>query len=110
MISWAAYDGNLELLKWLRAKGCPWNEKTCECAAMQGQYRCLVYAHKNGCPCGQKTCYEAAYACHRCLRYLRQNGCPWTAEARDHAVQRGYADTFGNLVEADDDSDDDDYY
>ena len=45
-----AYDGNLELLQFLRAKGCPWDEWTCTYAAKNGQLECLKYAHENGCP------------------------------------------------------------
>ena len=29
----AAENGHLEVLKWARENGCPWNELTCSCAA-----------------------------------------------------------------------------
>ena len=55
-----AYDGNLELLQFLRAKGCPWDEWTCTYAAKNGQLECLKYAHENGCSWTEWTCEYAA--------------------------------------------------
>ena len=45
-----ARNGNVELLKFLHEKGCPWNEWTCSDAAEYGHLECLKYAHENGCP------------------------------------------------------------
>jgi hypothetical protein len=42
-----ALNGNLELLLFLRAKGCPWDEETCTGAAKYGHLECLKYAHEN---------------------------------------------------------------
>ena len=71
-----AYDGNLELLQFLRAKGCPWDEWTCTYAAKNGQLECLKYAHENGCPWDKWTCSWAAKKGHlkECLKYA-QEGC-----------------------------------
>ena len=62
--------GHLELLQWLRAEGCPWDEcKTCQAAVEQGQVETL--------------------------RWARENGCPWTAGIRDWAAAKlGYTDDF----------------
>ena len=51
-----AEKGNLELLKVLHEKGCPWNEDTCRCAAENGHIECLKYARENGCPWDEWTC------------------------------------------------------
>ena len=45
-----ALKGNLELLQFLRAKGCPWDGWTCSSAAKNGHLECLKYAHENKCP------------------------------------------------------------
>ena len=41
-----AENGNLELLEFLRGKGCPWDERTCSNAALNGHLECLKYAHE----------------------------------------------------------------
>ena len=43
-------NGNVELLKFLRGKGCPWDEWTCSLATRNGHLECLKYAHENECP------------------------------------------------------------
>ena len=73
-----ARNGNVELLKFLHEKGCPWNEWTCFEAAQYGHLECLKYAHKNGCPCDGRTCFLAARGGHlEFLKYLHEHGCPW---------------------------------
>ncbi len=75
-----AYDGNLELLQFLRAKGCPWDEDTCLNAAKNGQLECLEYAHENGCPWDETTCKYAVQNGHlECLKYAHKNGCRGSA-------------------------------
>ena len=77
----AARSGNLELVKWLRGDGCPWDAYTCYWAVDQGHVKVL--------------------------RWLRGNGCPWSAGTRERAATKlGYTDDFGNLVIW---SDDDEY-
>ena len=57
--------------------GCPWDEKTCAEAAFNGDLECLKYAHENGCPWDEETCAEAAQYGHlECLKYAHENGCP----------------------------------
>ena len=47
---YAAENGHLEVLKWLRENGCPWNEWTCKNAAGNGHLEILKWARENGCP------------------------------------------------------------
>ena len=69
----AARGGNLELVRWLRGEGCPWDALTCYAAVDQGHVEVL--------------------------RWLRENGCPWMAEIRDKAAaELGYTDDLGNLL------------
>ena len=46
----ASWDGHLEILKWARENGCPWNEDTCANAAENGYLEVLKWARENGCP------------------------------------------------------------
>jgi len=65
--SWAAEGGHLEVLKWARENGCPWNERTCSCAAKGGHLEVLKWARENGCPWGEQTCsFAAGTATSRC--------------------------------------------
>ena len=57
----AARGGHLELLKYLREKGCTWNERTCAAAAQEGHVHVLEYLRTNGCPWSSDAClYFAA--------------------------------------------------
>ena len=79
-----AMNGNLELLKFLHEKGCPWDEVTCSQAAQYGHLECLKYAHENGCPWDRKTRLKAAKNGHfECLQYARENGGPSDEELPD---------------------------
>ena len=51
----AARSGQLEELKALRAKRCPWNESTCTYAAEGGHLEVLKWARANGCPWDEET-------------------------------------------------------
>ena len=72
----AASYGNLEVLQWVRAEGCPWDAETCQVAARKDGHL-------------------------ETLRWARENGCEWDAEIRDWAAaELEYTDDFGNLVDA----------
>lgn len=55
-----APPGNLITLQWLRLKGCPWDESTCNMAAREGHQRVLEWARENGCPWRETTSNAAA--------------------------------------------------
>ena len=57
-----ALKGNLELLLFLRAKGCPWGEETCTGAAQYGHLECLKYAHENGCPWDEELSHSFSFS------------------------------------------------
>ena len=50
MCSLAAKGGQLEVLQWARANGCPWDEETCAFATIGGHLEVLQLARVNGCP------------------------------------------------------------
>ena len=54
-VSWAARFGQLEMLQWARASGCPWNAATCSEAALGGHLEVLQWARANGCPWDHHT-------------------------------------------------------
>ena len=83
VMKFAAKSGNLELVRWLRAEGCPWDKWTCHYALINGHVEIL--------------------------RWARENGCEWRVEDRDKAAaELGYTDDLGNLV--DDYSDDEEFH
>ena len=41
---------DIDIMKFLHARGCPWDEQTCWHAAVTGNLPSLKYAHENGCP------------------------------------------------------------
>ena len=52
----AAEGGHLEMLKWARENGCPWDEDTCANAAKGGHLEVLKWARENDCPWDEWTC------------------------------------------------------
>src|SRR4051812_5093758 len=52
----AALDGSLNLIKWARINGCPWDAYTCANAARGGHLEALQWARANGCPWDWSTC------------------------------------------------------
>jgi hypothetical protein len=77
VINYAVTNGLLDLIKWARKNGCPWNEDTCFNAARGGHLEVLKWARENGCPWDSRTCYNAATGGHlEVLQWARENGCP----------------------------------
>ena len=52
----AALGGHLEVLKWLRSEGCPWNERACQWAARHGHLEVLKWLRSEGCPWNEEQC------------------------------------------------------
>ena len=72
----AAHEGRLEVLQWLRAKGCEWNAVTCSVAAGRGHLDVLRWARANGCEWDTGTCSAAARGGHLAvLEWAREKGC-----------------------------------
>ena len=118
--SFAAKNGNINLLKYLHKNGCIWDEETIGNAVKNGHYDCLIYAHENGCsmdldickyaalhghldcliyahekgyPWAESTCNEAAENGHlECLKYAHENGCPWNEWTTEYAAKNNHLD------------------
>ena len=58
---WAGRVGYLEMLRWARANGCPWDAQTCSGAAFEGHLEVLHWARVKGCPCDEEKCVNEAY-------------------------------------------------
>ena len=73
----AAGRGDLEMLKWLRAKGCPWDVKACRSAAKSGHLEVLKWLRAEGCPWDEYACESAEVGGQlEVLKWLRDAGCP----------------------------------
>ena len=91
----AARHGHLEVLKWLRAKGCPWGTRTSAGAARGGRLEVLQWMRGQDLPCpwdsDVNVCYHAARGGHlEVLRWLRSQGCPWDGRESSAAAKNGH--------------------
>lgn len=74
----AARGGRLEVLRWLRSEGCPWDEYTCSEAARHGRLEILKWARENGCDWDYWTCcLSFENERFEILRWTLENGCPY---------------------------------
>jgi hypothetical protein len=77
----AARNGDLEMLKALRADDCPWDARTCAYAAAGGHLAMVKWTWPNfdhDCPLCKWTCSYAAEGSHlETLKWAREQGCPW---------------------------------
>jgi len=69
----------LEVLKWAREAGCPWDSQTCTMAAMWGQPDVMQWAWDHDCPLGGPYSCARAAECGQleALQWLRGHQCPW---------------------------------
>ena len=56
----AACNGHLEVVKWLHANGCPWDEKACLFAGARKHWDILQYLVDNKCPGWEEAAIEHA--------------------------------------------------
>ena len=85
----AAAGGHLEILKWLRSVGYPWDEKAMATgssaiysqAAGGGHLEILKWLRSEGCPWDARACLCAArYGRLEILKWLRSEGYPWNEQ------------------------------
>ena len=77
---WAAFGGQLEVIKWLRAKGCPWGKSTSSRAAEGGHLEVLQWmrAQDPPCPWSSDVFFHAAlHGQEEVQRWAESQGCPW---------------------------------
>lgn len=70
--------GHLDVLKYARKEGAPWDERVSRAAAANGHIAVLRYLAEEGCPFDANTAAGAAEGGRlRTLKFLRSQGCPW---------------------------------
>jgi len=72
----AAWNGYVEVLKYLHEHGCPWNEICCYYASKFGHLHILKYLYDNGCRWDEIACclIVVEFGHLECLKYLHENG------------------------------------
>jgi hypothetical protein len=105
--SQVAHTNKLELLKWAREeKKCKWDKRTINAAAYQGNLEMVKYCVANKCPIG--TALRDAGACANaaengqleCLKYLREEAkAPWNSSTAARAAENGHLHILEYLVE-----------
>ena len=95
VFSFACAGGNLEIMKWLRSEGCPWNASACNGAAWGGHLEILKWLRSKGCPWDWRSCSRAAGGGHlETLKWLRSEGCPWNQYACSGAAWGGHLEVL----------------
>ena len=72
-----AWEGHMEIVKYLRQLGISWDEDTCAHAAVSGYLELLKWARLKKCPWNEDTCSLTALNEHlELLKWARANQCP----------------------------------
>ena len=97
-----AQTNKLELLKWIREeKKCEWGGGTINAAAYQGNLEMVKYCVANECPVDEWACAYAADGGHlECLKYLHEEvKAPWGPQTANWAAENGHLHILEYLVE-----------
>ncbi|CAL6308137.1 unnamed protein product [Bathycoccus prasinos] len=97
-----AQTNKLELLKWAREeKQCEWDVGTINAAAYQGNLEMVKYCVANECPIDEWACAQAAQNGHlEVLKYLREEvKAPWDFRTATRAAKNGHLHILEYLVE-----------
>jgi hypothetical protein len=97
-----AKTNKLELLKWAREeKKCKWDGRTICAAAFQGNLEMVKYCVANECPIDAEACAWAAQNGHlEVLKYLREEvKVPWNSRTASWAAAKGHLHILEYLVE-----------
>ena len=97
-----AHTNKLELLKWIREeKKCEWDDRTIDAAAYQGNLEMVKYCVANQCPKDEWACAFAASQGHlECLKYLREEvKATWDSRTASFAAANGHLHILEYLVE-----------
>ena len=97
-----ALTNKLELLKWVREmKNCDWDAEAISWAAHQGNLEMVKYCVATECPMDEGACSLASYKGRlECLKYLHEEAkAPWNWETAAFAAERGHLHILEYLVE-----------
>ena len=101
---YVAKTNKLELLKWAREeKKCEWVSRTIGEATSQGNLEMVKYCVANGCPMDEYACAGAAEYGHlEMLKYLHEEvKAPWGRTTAAWAAEKGHLHILEYLVECD---------
>ena len=95
-----AATNDLKLLRWVREeKECAWDWKTSGNAAWNCNLDMLKYCCENGCEVDERHCAYAARNGHlACLEYLRSKNCPWDERVCKRAQENNHMDILTYAV------------
>ena len=92
---WAAENGHLATLQWIRANGGEWTSAAADGAARNGHLETLQWIRANGGEWTHRAADGAAMSGHlETLQWIRANGGEWTSEAADRAAENGHLATL----------------
>jgi hypothetical protein len=101
--AWAAKNGHLEVLKYLREEGkAPWDSTTARWAALNGHLHILEYlVERKYHRYDERACYYAAVNGHLdCLKYLRETAkAPWNFRAVYYAHEKNHPECLQYLLD-----------
>ena len=87
----AASIGNLVILRWLKNIGCPWDEDTCASAAGGGHLDVLKWLRARGCPWDSRTANRAWGKNSAIFAWVINNGCPYEGlDEEVYAMEHNY--------------------
>ena len=93
--TWAAKNGHLEILKWIRANGGEWTERAADYTAESGHLETLKWIRANGGTWTSWATNSAARNGHlETLKWIRDNGGTWTSNAANWAATSGHLETL----------------
>ena len=91
------FVATVPLLAWAKAKGCPWNAKTCQSVAgcWRGTVDVMQWAREHHCPWDAETCAFAAFTGNlEVLQWVREHGCPWDTDTCSKAAFMGHLEVL----------------
>ena len=90
----------MEILRWLRSEGCPWDADACRGAAANGHLEVLKWLRSEGCPWDEyDVCFYAADGGHlSVLKYLMSEGCAWDRAFTDALEEEGHIEALEWLI------------
>ena len=103
-----ARGGNLDAVRWLRNKGCPWKGSlfrgiklnACTGAAEGGHLDVLQWLREEGCPWDKESCAAAAEGGHlNVLQWIREHGLTWDEQTCSGAAKGGHLNILKLLRE-----------
>ena len=99
MIS-AVGSGNLELVKWLRGKGCDWNEAVVDNAAGRGNLELVQWLiQEQGFEMDARLMQSAAESGNlELVKWLRGKGCEWNALPCALAARLGHLEYCSGCI------------